>query len=337
VNIALIGIGMVAETHINAIKRSSHGLRLCGVLGRDAAKTAQFAAIHQTHAFPSIDAIALDPSVDVVIIATPPDARLEAAKKLASAGKPILLEKPIERTLNAAREIVEICEKARVPLGVVFQHRVRAASIALKETLASNRLGTIVSAEIRVPWWRDQAYYDVQGRGTYARDGGGVMISQAIHTLDLAHWLLGPIIAVQAMMRRTALHHLEAEDWTGALLEFDCGAVGTLMATTAAFPGGAETIALQGTKGAALLGEGILTLTDLNGETEVFGASATTGGGSDPMGFTHAWHQSVIEDFADAIAQGRPPLIPAREALLTHAVIDAMERASKSGQRTVVN
>jgi len=109
------------------------------------------------------------------------------------------------------------------------------------------------------------------------------------------------------------------------------------LATTAAFPGGAETIALQGTKGAALLGEGILTLTDLNGETEVFGASATTGGGSDPMGFTHAWHQSVIEDFADAIAQGRPPLIPAREALLTHAVIDAMERASKSGQRTVVN
>lgn len=336
-NIALIGLGMVAGTHVAAIQASDRGLTLAGVLGRDPQKTACFAEAHGTRAFASLRDITDDQAIDFAIIATPPDQRMELVKTLVAAGKPILMEKPIERTLQAATEIVNLCETANVPLGIVFQHRARAASSALKAALTVGELGDIATVEIRVPWWRDQSYYDAPGRGTYARDGGGVMISQAIHTLDLAMWLLGPISTIQAMMRTTHLHDLEAEDWAGALFEMENGAVGTLMATTAEYPGTAETITIQGTRAKAHLGAGVLTVTTLEGKETTFGESAATGGGADPMAFTHAWHQSVIEDFAESLKTGTPPMATGRSALLTHAVIDAMQVANQTGQKTRVS
>ena len=335
-NIALIGLGMVAGTHVAAIRSSDQGLTLAGVLGRDPDRTAAFAAKHRTHAFTSVEDIAQNPAIDFVTIATPPDQRMSLVRELAAAGKPILMEKPMERTLSAAEEIVTLCEDASVSLAIVFQHRARAASAALKSALADGELGEIATVELRVPWWRDQSYYDVPGRGTFGRDGGGVMISQAIHTLDLAMWLLGPISTVQALMIQTPLHQLEAEDWAGALFEMECGAVGIMMATTADYPGGAETITIQGTKARAHLGSGVLTITDVDGKTTSFGETASTGGGADPMAFTHEWHQSVIEDFAHAVTSGAAPLAPARDALLAHAVIDAMQTASRTGQRMKV-
>ena len=212
----------------------------------------------------------------------------------------------------------------------------RAASQALKSAIEQGELGAIATVEIRVPWWRDQSYYDEPGRGTYARDGGGVMISQAIHTLDLAMWLLGPISDIQAMMRKTPLHDLEAEDWAGAVFETDRGAVGTLMATTAEFPGAAESITIQGTRAKAHLESGVLTLTTFDGYKSTVGETSATGGGADPMAFTHAWHQAVIEDFAKAVADGTLPMATGRSALLTHAVIDAMQVANRTGQKTRV-
>ncbi|SLN32292.1 Gfo/Idh/MocA family protein [Ruegeria meonggei] len=335
-NIALIGLGMVAGTHVAAIQSSGRGLNLAGVLGRDPDRTVAFATQHKTRAYNSVEEIAQDPVIDFAIVATPPDQRLPLVRALATAGKPILMEKPIERTLSAAREIVTLCEDASVPLAIVFQHRARAASAALRTALMAGELGDIATVDIRVPWWRDQSYYDAPGRGTYGRDGGGVMISQAIHTLDLAMWLLGPISSVQALMTQTPLHQLEAEDWAGALFEMECGAVGTMMATTADFPGSTETITIQGTKAKAQLGSGVLLITYLDGKTTSFGETASTGGGADPMAFTHEWHQSVIEDFARAITSGTTPLAAARSALLSHAVIDAMQTASRTGQRTKV-
>lgn len=335
-NIALIGLGMVAGTHVTAIRESDQGLRLHGVWARDPIRTTQFANDNKTRAYGSLQAIADDDDVDFVILATPPDARLNIVETLVSAGKPILMEKPIERNLQEATRIVALCEAARVPLGIVLQHRARAASIALKQAIEAGQLGQITTVEIRVPWWRDQAYYDVAGRGTYARDGGGVMMSQAIHTLDLAMWLAGPIGSVLAMLRTSPLHKLEAEDWAGALLEFQSGAVGTMMATTAAFPGAAESITLQGTKAAAHLESGVCTLTRLDATQEIFGAVANTGAGADPMAFTHAWHQSVIEDFATSLILHRAPMADGRSALQSHAVIDAMQTASDTDRRTKV-
>lgn len=308
-NIALIGLGMVASTHVAAIA-DARGLSLHGVLGRDPDKAAAFAQkVGCDRVYRNVQEICADPKVDFALIATPPDARQDLVQALAAAGKPILMEKPVERTLAAARNIVKTCEKANVPLGIVFQHRARAVSQALKDRLTQGDLGQIETVELRVPWWRDQTYYDAPGRGSFARDGGGAMINQAIHTLDLALWLLGPMATVQALMHTTTLHQMEAEDWAGALFTLESGAVGTLMATTTSFPGGAESIHIMGTKGAARLEAGALHLTFLDGRTETLGATSGTGGGADPMAFTHAWHQSVI---------------------------DAMERASKSGHRTEV-
>lgn len=335
-NIALIGLGMVASTHVAAIHGSDRGLNLCGVLGRDAERTAAFATAHGARAYDDVAQIARDPMVDFVILATPPDARLEIARTLVAAGKPVLMEKPVERNLANATALVELFENAKVPLGIVFQHRARAASVALKQAIAVGVLGPVATVELRVPWWRDQSYYDAPGRGSYARDGGGVMISQAIHTLDLLMWLLGPITALQSLMRTTSLHRMESEDWAGALFEMENGAVGSLMASTAAFPGEAENVSIQGEKAHAHLASGVLTLSPLDGDTRTVGTPASTGGGADPMGFTHAWHQSVIEDFAKALATGQAPMATGRSALRCHAVIDAMERANRSGTRIEV-
>lgn len=340
-NAALIGLGMVAGTHVAALK-DAEGVALRGVLGRSEEKTKAFAkeAALKTGvpvaAFASVEEIARDPAVDFVIVATPPDARAEIVAPLVAAKKPILIEKPIERTFDAAQGIVSLCATQAVPLGIVFQHRARAASRALKEAVTSGSLGDILSAELRVPWWRDQSYYEAPGRGTYARDGGGVMINQAIHTLDLALWILGPFKNVQASMHRTSVHDLEAEDWAAALFETQSGVVGSMTATTAAFPGASESIHLYGTRGFANLEAGRLEITDGEQNTHTYGEEGLSGGGADPMAFTHSWHQTVIENFATCVRTGEQPLASGDSALLAHAVISAMEQASKTGQRTEV-
>ena len=198
-------------------------------------------------------------------------------------------------------------------------------------------MGEIVHVEIRVPWWRDQAYYDAPGRGSYARDGGGVMINQAIHTLDLALWLVGPVNDVQALMRTSPLHRMQAEDIAAGLLTFVCAASGVLSATTAAYPGGAESIAITTTRAQARLVGNALCIDWIDGHHEALAQSTKgTGGGADPMGFTHGWHQSVIEDFANTVRLGTQPIAAAEDALHVHAVIDAMEKAAQSGARAQV-
>lgn len=338
----LIGLGMVADTHVAALK-DAKSVDLLGVLGRSDDKTKSFAEKAAktlgapVHAYKSIEQVASDPQVDFAIVATPPNARSEIVRYLVAARKPILMEKPIERTFEAAQAIVAQCAAQSVPLGVVFQHRARAASIALKEAVSVGRLGDVLSAEIRIPWWRDQAYYDEPGRGSYARDGGGVLINQAIHTLDLALWILGPFKSVQAQMHTTAVHRMEAEDWAGALFETCSGVFGTLTATTAAFPGEPESIRLYGTLGSACLVAGELTITDTSLHTTSYGEKSETGGGANPMAFTHAWHQTIIEDFALSLIQGKPPMVTGQSALRAHALISAIEQAGKSAQLTEVS
>lgn len=337
--VVLIGLGMVSKTHLAAIKDA--GFTLLGVMGRSFAK-AEVRARDLTQdfgtpvrAFSDIAAVTRC-APDFVIVTTPPDARLDIVTALAKAEIPILMEKPVERTLTAASKIIEICTRADIPLGIVFQHRVRAASIALKTILNDAGLGQISWVKIDVPWWRDQSYYDAPGRGSYARDGGGVMISQAIHTLDLALWLLGPIARISAVMGKTPLHDLEAEDYASAQFEMANGTLGTLTATTADFPGGAESITIQGTQAHAHIEAGVLTVQHLDGRVETYGEVATTGGGADPMAFTHDWHQTILEDFAMAIGDGRAPIAPGHSALVVHRVIDAMERSAREQTWTEV-
>lgn len=234
---ALIGLGMVAGTCGDAI-RNSAAVSLAGVHARSLKTRNAFLADWPElgiAAASSIDAIADDPDIGFVILATPPNARAEIVERMVAAGKPGLMEKPVERTLAAATAVVESCESAGVPLGIMLQHRVRPAVAELKRQIAG--LGDLMAVEINVPWWRPQSYYDGPRRGSYDRDGGGVLTSQAIHTLDLAIAIAGPVAEAGAMAVTTGFHEMESEDFVSAGPRFESGAVGRLFAGTAGFPG----------------------------------------------------------------------------------------------------
>lgn len=329
----LIGVGMVADMHAKAIAATGGAVTLHGVYGRNISKAQAFAKDHGDVAcYETLEAVGADPSVDFCIVLTPPDARQEIAQILADAGKPVLLEKPIERDSQAAAQIVDIFAKKKLPLGVVLQHRMRPAARHLKAVLDRGALGDVAAVEVRVPWWRGQDYYDVAGRGTYARDGGGVLLTQAIHTLDLMLHLLGPVASVTAMSATTALHRMEAEDFVSAGLRFANGAIGSMMASTACFPGSAEGIHLHGTKGSAVLDAASLQIFWRDGSVEDLAGAAETGGGADPMAFGPEWHRDVIVGFARAVATGTEPPISGQDALGVHRLIDTIVNAARSGQ-----
>lgn len=332
-NAALIGLGMVSQTYGSAF-RNSDKVNLATVFAPNLASQEKFFCGFPdvcNHTAKGVQEIADDPSIDFAIVTTPPNARREIVEVLAAAGKPILMEKPVERTLEAATELVELCEELDVPLGIVLQHRVRPSAKALRDRM--DDLGPLIAIEVAVPWWRPQSYYDEPGRGTYERDGGGVLISQAIHTLDLMLSFTGPISEVTAMCATTAMHSMEAEDFVSAGVSFANGAVGQIFATTASFPGSGETISLHCQNGSAKLAAGMLAIDYQNGRREEIGESATSGAGADPMAFTSDWHQSIIEDFAEAVRDNRPPLVTGRDALEVHSLIDAIEISGRLGQR----
>lgn len=329
---AMIGAGMVAATHVAAFRDAGAHAVLTGVVGRSRDRAEALARAAGASIYDSVATVAADPNVDFAVVVTPPNARAELIRPLAAAGKHILLEKPIARDLAEAREVVALCESSGVVLGVVFQHRMRAASKAAAALVASGRLGALGLVEIAVPWWRDQSYYDEPGRGTYARDGGGVLISQAIHTIDLALSLAGPASHVQAMTATTRFHAMEAEDVAVAGLTFANGAVGSLTASTASFPGAAEWIALHFEKASLRLEAGVLETRWRDGTVERAGAEAGTGGGADPMAFTHAWHQGVLEDFVAALRSGAAPAATGADGLAAHALIDAITRSARDGR-----
>lgn len=332
---ALIGLGMVSKTYGDAI-RNSDAVDLSLVYARSGDARQAFLDAWPdlgARAAASVDEIAAS-DVDFVIVTTPPNARMEIVETLAAAGKPILMEKPVERTLASATALVERCEAAELPLGIALQHRARPVVADLRGQMET--LGAMRAVEVNVPWWRPQAYYDEPGRGTYQRDGGGVLISQAIHTLDLMLSLTGPVTEVTAMSATTGFHQMEAEDFVCAGLRFSNGAVGQLFATTASFPGRGETITLHFAHGSAHLEAGQLRIDRQDGTSEMLGQAATSGAGADPMAFTSDWHRFVIEDFAQALRDSRPPLIPGRSALEVHALIAALERSAREGARVTL-
>ncbi|MEJ1977727.1 MAG: Gfo/Idh/MocA family oxidoreductase [Acetobacteraceae bacterium] len=201
--------------------RSLRGLESAGVLQVAAcwspseARRRAFAAATGFPVCNTLDAIVQDRSIDAALVLTPPNARQALVEPLAQAGKHILSEKPLERTTAAAEHLVAVCEAAQVKLGVVLQQRFRPASLRLRHVLLEDALGDPAVIQLAVPWWRPQSYYDEPGRGTLARDGGGVLISQAIHTLDLMLSLAGPVASVAAVGGTSALHRMETEDTGG--------------------------------------------------------------------------------------------------------------------------
>lgn len=335
--LGVVGAGMGAKPHGLALQSLSDQIKVTGVYRRDREQLTRFCEAYGLPAADSFEAILADPETEAVLVLTPPNAREEIIAAAAAAGKAVLMEKPVERTLAAAERIIALCDAAGVKHGVIFQHRFRRASKLLAEAVAEGQYGALAAVHLVVPWWRpQQGYYDQPGRGTLAQDGGGVLITQAIHSLDLMLSLCGDVAAVTAMTATTRLHQMETEDFATAGLEFANGAAGALMATTASFPGGAESLTLNFERATAILAAGTLTVRTLDGETIVEGEASEGGGGADPMAFPFDWHAAQITEFAEAVRAGRQPLSNGHTAIKVHRLIDAMMRSAKEGRRVEV-
>lgn len=333
--LGIIGAGMAAAPHARALLELQEKVEVRGVFTRSRESRA---AICTEYDFPeanSLDTLLNDPGVDALLVLTPPDAREEIAAKAAAANKHLLVEKPLERTLASARKIVEICDEGDVALGVVFQHRFRPASIELRNLIKSAPLGKICSLSLCVPWWRDQSYYDEPGRGSYARDGGGVLMTQAIHALDLMLWYSGPATEVQAICA-TSMHRMEAEDFAAAAVRFENGATGSVMATVTSYPGTEAQLTLNCERATAVLEGGHLKIHHHRGNRVEFTDPDDEGLGVSPMDFPFHWHKALIEDFVDALHHGRPPISNGHSALNAHALIDAITRSSASARREFI-
>jgi len=328
--IAVIGLGPASLPHSKSLVDLADRAQTLWAVSRtpDRAK-----AYSQQFPFPTttdLDAVLADPAVDAAIVLTPPSSHLDVSARCLEAGKHVLVEKPLELTSERGQRLVDAARRSGKVLGVTLQHRVRPASLRLRAALQSGELGAVQAAALSVPWWRPQSYYDEPGRGTLARDGGGVLLTQAIHSLDLFRSLVGVSRVVAAQSRTTALHRMETEDYVSALLETENGAPATLMATTAAYPGYPERIEITGTKGHASLIGGRLSLAFLDGGEEVVEAEGSTGSGANIMDFPHDAHRAIIADFLDAIEQGRDPVVTGEEALASQRLVDDILAAACS-------
>jgi predicted dehydrogenase len=333
IGVALIGAGMIAERHVSALSASLSRVRLVAVVSRHPERARHLAQHYEgpSPLFTSdLSKIVSDPTVQVAIVATPPNVRIDLIKTLALAGKHVLLEKPVARNVGEAEQVVEICQKAGVVLGVLFQHRMRESSLAAHRILRSGTLGEPGHIEIAVPLWRAQSYYDELDRGSYARDGGGVLITQAIHTIDLALSLVGPVLRVQAMTATTPLHQMESEDFAVAGLQFANSAVGSLVASTASYPHRREIIRLHCQNGSMCLEPEVLTITWRDGRIEHY-PSVDSSNISNTNTSKTGWHQRVIDDFLDALRNDREPMVSGYQALASHRLIEAIESSSREG------
>jgi predicted dehydrogenase len=321
--VALVGLGMAVTPHAKSLIDLKHRASVAYAYSPTPARRAKFAEKFDFPLTDRLDTILEDRSVDAVLILTPPNTHLELVERFARAGKHILLEKPLEITLERAERLVALCRD--VTLGVVLQHRFRPAAEKLHQLVENGRLGRLVSASATIPNWRPQSYYDQPGRGTKSRDGGGVLLTQGIHTLDLLCWYAGEAVEAKSLWTTTPIHKMETEDLACAALRFSSGALGVVHATTTAYPGYPERIELIGTKGTALLEGTSLRAQFVDGTSEELKTEAGGGGtGADPMAFPHDWHRGVLADFLDAIEARRAPRSNGESALRVHRLIARM-------------
>lgn len=335
--IGLIGLGMAVTPHARGLIDLADQVDVAYAFSPSEERRRNFAAQFPFPACDRLTAILEDPSVDAVLVLTPANTHLDIVRQCAAAGKHILLEKPVEITTARAQALVEVCRAAGVKLGIVLQHRFRPAGMALARHIASGSLGDLVGCSAVIRLWRPQSYYDEPGRGSFARDGGGVLMSQGIHTLDLMLSLAGRVSEVTGHAVTTPVHHMETEDMVCAAMRFENGAHGTVDATTAAYPGFPERIELIGRKATASLVGTRLDIAWHDGRREHVAPDQSSGGtGADPMAFPHDYHRAVMADFIAAIANGHEPRVTGEEALNVHHLIDALVRAGQASGRVTV-
>lgn len=319
VNFAIIGTGMIGRFHRDAIA-ATQGARLAAVCrGRaDAALQASAAAEYGVPCEPALEALLARTDVDAVCICTPSGQHATQAIAAMQAGKHVLVEKPMALSVADAEAMIATAAAHGVRLGVALQRRADPTFQRVRAAIARGDLGNLVLGKISVPYLRTQAYYNsADWRGTWALDGGGVLMNQGIHLLDLLVWFMGDVVAAQTQFA-TLGHDIEVEDCLAANLRFVNGALGSLVATTCAAPGFPHRVEVYGTRGGVQIeGEQVVRwdgdLAPPDGVTSSGAASA--GAGASPGGIGSVGHQRLIADFVAAIHQQREPLVSGDEGL----------------------
>ncbi len=339
---AIIGTGMISQFHARAIAEV-HGAKLIACFDRSKPSAKKFAKKLGCTAYDSLDAMLDDPAVDVVTVATPSGAHMEPAIAAARAGKHVIIEKPLEITLKRCDCIIRECEKQGVKLSAIFPSRFHDSSIKMKRAIDAGRFGRLTLGDAYVKWFRTQEYYDSGAwRGTWKLDGGGALMNQAIHTVDLLTWLMGPVVEIQANTATLAHKRIEVEDVATATLRFANGALGVIEATTAAYPGYLKRIELHGSEGSAVLEEEDLKAWDFAKKNrsdaailrEMASVKSTGGGAADPAAIGHHGHTMQFRDVLKAIKSDGTPAIDGYEGRRSVEIILAIYKSAATG-RTV--
>jgi predicted dehydrogenase len=342
VGFAIVGCGMIARFHARALAEVPNA-RLVALVSRNPAnaKTLKDQLNLACDVYPELAPVLARSDVNAVIITTPSGAHMEPAVAAAEAGKHLVVEKPLEITLERCDRIIDACARHHVKLCTIFPSRFGDANLALKKAVEAGRFGRLTLGETTCKWWRPQSYYDEGGwKGTRALDGGGALMNQAIHNVDLLLWLMGPVTHINGFTATLAHERIEVEDTAVACLRFANGALGVIQATTSVHPGLPKTIAVHGDKGSVVIEQDDVVRWELTPETDDDMAvrqrfavkTGASGGSSNPAAISHVGHARQLADFVQAIETGGTPLVDGREGRKAVEVILGIYRAAASGQ-----
>ena len=336
IGFAIVGTGTIAAFHARGIA-ATPGTELRAIHNKSASKALAFAAEFGGEPINDLGDLLKRPDVDAVCVTVPSGCHGEVTIRALEAGKHVLCEKPLEITTERIDVMAAAAKKAGRILAAVFQNRLGAGAQHLKGALDSGRFGRLAICSAYVKWWRAPEYFSGSSwKGTRSLDGGGALMNQAIHAVDLLQWLAGMPVRVGAQVR-TRVHAIEMEDTAVAWLEFQTGALGVIEAATSCYPGSRLRLEIAGERGTAILEDDRIVRWDFadvrpGDEAIGLGSSSSIGGGaSDPKAIGQEGHRLLIADFADSIRTGRPPLIDACEARNAVAIIEAIYRSARTG------
>ncbi|MDE3195884.1 MAG: Gfo/Idh/MocA family oxidoreductase [Acidobacteriota bacterium] len=330
--VGIIGVGAISHKHALAYRNIGFRISVCTDINPESGR--KFAAQYGATFVPTYEEVCRHPEVDYVDLCTFPDFRLQPLKICAESGKAIQVQKPISTSLATAREMVETARAAGIVLGVVSQHRFDDSSMFLKRAVEAGRLGKLIQCDACVKWYRSAEYYSRPIKGSWAVEGGGALMNQAIHQVDLLRWLAGPVRDVSAMWQLGALHRIESEDVVNALLRYENGATGVIQASTAMWPGYSERVEIHGTKGSAVITGDKLTAWDVRddeGEPAPL-AKEVASGASDPMAISLEPFERQFLDFANAVRNKRKPLVAGEEGCDAVEIVERIYSACRSAR-----
>lgn len=339
---AIVGCGMIAGFHVRALAEVP-GARVAALVSRRRDSAEKLARAHGLDCaiYTDLAAALASPEVHVVIVTTPSGAHLEPAVAAANAGKHVVVEKPLEITTERCDRIIAACDKNGVRLCTIFPSRFADANVVLKKAVDAGKFGRLTLGETTCKWWRDQKYYDEGGwKGTRALDGGGALMNQAIHNVDLLLWMMGPATHVAGFTATLAHQRIEVEDTAVGCIRFASGALGVIQAATSVHPGLPKTIAIHGDRGTAVIEQEDVLRWEFTPETDEDRAVrerfaqkvGASGGASNPAAISHVYHARQLADFAAAIRDHRPPLVDGREGRKAVALIQALYESAQTGR-----